>query len=76
MESRLPDSKIRDAVMIYVTRILNLGYPELAFITKVIYTETFLVSLLRIRIELGIEEEGFYSLNILEGIEAAPGEDT
>ena len=78
----ISDAEIRDAVMLYIVRILDrenglhsLTSEELAHLTRVVHSETFLVALKCIKIENGIEDFQFYSLNILQGVKKPAGED-
>lgn len=75
MRKSKKNAEVRDAVMLYVTQVIKVKYQELAFITSVIYSTTFLIALLRIRIEMEKENENLYSLSALEGVDPQPNED-
>ena len=74
-EQFLKESRCRDAVMIYIVKILKLQNEELAFLARVIHSPTFLVALECIKIEEKIDNFIFYNLDALEGIDPQTGED-
>lgn len=72
---QLPDYRIRDAVMIYATQALKLKTLELALITSLVYSPTFLVALTNIRAEMEREDLKLYTLDVLEGVDPQSQED-
>jgi len=78
----ISDAEIRDAVMQYIARVLDrengfhsLKEEEIAYLTRLVFSETFLVTLKVIRMETKIDDFQFFNLEMMEGINQLPGED-
>lgn len=78
----ISDLEIRDAVMLYIARILDrengfhsLNVGEIAYLTRLVFSENFLVTLKVIRMETKIDDLQFFNMEMLRGINRLPGED-